>query len=144
MSDQDPKQGRPPQDMGPPPDPSFQSVVDTFAVPALIWTGHIQPPGEERFEPNLDMAQYQIGMLEILEEKTKGNLGTEEEEYIEGILHNVRIAYMRTQEALGRTAAGEGEPQVESPKPETGGEPSGPQEVKPEERNVRESKKYNL
>ncbi|MCX8035573.1 MAG: DUF1844 domain-containing protein [Candidatus Sumerlaeia bacterium] len=77
-----------------PPHPTFRHLVETFAVPALIWTGHLLNPVSEKAEPNLKLAQYQIGILELLEAKTKGNLTADEKDYLDEMLHAVRMAYL--------------------------------------------------
>ena len=45
-------------------------------------------------EENLLFAKYQIGILEMLQEKTKGNLDREEELHLENTLHTLRMAFI--------------------------------------------------
>ena len=94
------------QSEAPPPMPeaSFQYIVQMFGVQALIWTGHIPNPGDEKAEPNLDLAQFQIGLLEVVEQKTKGNLDKDEEEYLGAMLHNARMAFIGAKDRLAHEA----------------------------------------
>jgi len=48
----------------------------------------------ERKEPNLELARYSIDMLELLKEKTKGNLEAEEERFLEEMTHQLRLRYV--------------------------------------------------
>ncbi len=95
-----------------PPQPTFSRLVETFAVPALVWTGHLVNPVSEKAEPNLQLAQYQIGMLEILETKTKGNLTDDEKSYLDEMLHAVRMAYLQASN-LKKDAGGTTPPPTE-------------------------------
>ncbi|GAH57754.1 unnamed protein product [marine sediment metagenome] len=43
----------------------------------------------------MDMAKYNIDMLEALQEKTKGNLTEQEGKVLENTLNEVRMAYVK-------------------------------------------------
>lgn len=43
---------------------------------------------------NMDLAKYSIDMLELLKEKTKGNLENQEERFLEETLHQLRMKYL--------------------------------------------------
>jgi hypothetical protein len=99
MSEQRTEKSASSQPHVPPADPSFFRIVESIAVPALIWTGHLRNPLDEKAEPDLELAKYQIGLLEVLEKKTKGNLEKDEEDFLGNMLHSVRLAYVRATEA---------------------------------------------
>ncbi len=48
-------------------------------------------------EHNLDFARHHIDTLAMLQEKTKGNLSSEEDEMLEGLIHQLRMAFMAVQ-----------------------------------------------
>ena len=54
----------------------------------------LQVEGQKK-EPDLETAKYNIGMLETVEEKTKGNLSEEEKKVLESTLNQVRMAYVK-------------------------------------------------
>jgi hypothetical protein len=56
--------------------------------------GLLAVEGQQK-EKNLELARYNIDMLETLEEKTKGNLSKEEAEVLDHILSQVRMAYVK-------------------------------------------------
>jgi len=57
--------------------------------------GLLQIKGQEKRQPDLEMARYNIDMLETLEEKTKGNLTREEEIVLANTLSDLRMGYVK-------------------------------------------------
>jgi len=81
-------------------EPSFFRIVETFAVPAMVWTGYAPNPLDEKAGPDLDLAKYHIGLLEVLERKTKGNLEKAEADFLAEMLHVTRLAFVRARDKL--------------------------------------------
>ncbi len=79
---------------GPLPKGNFAALVSMLVTQALFAMGMFKIEGHER-EPDLEMAKYNIDMLETLQEKTKGNLSKEEEKVLENTLNEVRMAYVK-------------------------------------------------
>ena len=76
------------------PPPSFSLLVATFASQAMVAFGKVPDPIEGKTEVRLEMARHAIDMLDILEQKTKGNLSSDEAAMLEGILHQLRVEFM--------------------------------------------------
>ena|SRR5215475_863697 len=76
------------------PPPSFSLLVATFASQAMVAFGKAPDPIEGKTEVRLEMARHAIDMLDILEQKTKGNLDADEAAMLEGILHQLRMEFM--------------------------------------------------
>jgi len=76
------------------PKPTFPQIVDTFFIQTMISIGKQMNPMNQKYERDLPIARYQIGILELLEEKTKGNLSEEEETHLTNALHTLRMAYL--------------------------------------------------
>lgn len=70
--------------------PSFESLVSSIYSAVLFNLGEIKVKGMDNVCDSLEMAKFNIGLLEMLEEKTRGNLTKEESTYLEGILANSR------------------------------------------------------
>ena len=62
---------------------------------ALFALGLLQIKDQEKKEPDLALAKYNIDMLETLEEKTKGNLTMEEETVLGNTLNELRMGYVK-------------------------------------------------
>jgi hypothetical protein len=90
MSEQSPKPSVP--DQLPP--PSFGLLVATFASQATVAFGHVANPIDGKKEVRLELARHAIDMLDILEGKTKGNLTADEAAMLEGVLHQLRMAFV--------------------------------------------------
>jgi hypothetical protein len=72
----------------------FSSLVLPFFTQGLILLGQIEEGKEKKEDKNLDLVKRLIELLDLLKEKTKGNLKTEEEQFIESSLHQLKLAYM--------------------------------------------------
>ena len=69
-------------------------LVSMLTTQALFALGLIQIKGEEDREPDLELARYNIDMLEAIEQKTKGNLTPEEQELLKNTLSDLRMGYV--------------------------------------------------
>ncbi len=79
---------------GPLPKGDFAALVSMLVTQALFALGMLQVEGQKK-EPDLEMAKYNIDILETVEEKTKGNLSEEEKKVLESTLGQVRMAYVK-------------------------------------------------
>jgi hypothetical protein len=70
--------------------PSFESLVSSIYSAVLFNLGEIKVKGADSVCENVDMARFNVGLLEMLEEKTKGNLSDEERTYLQSVLLNSR------------------------------------------------------
>ncbi len=80
---------------GPLPKGDFAALVSMLVTQALFALGVLKVEGQEKKEADLEMAKYNIDMLETLEEKTKGNLTEQEKKVLESTLNQVRMAYVK-------------------------------------------------
>ncbi len=80
---------------GPLPNGNFAALVSMLTTQALFALGLLQVEGQEKRQPDLALAKYNIDMLETLEEKTKGNLTKEEETVLANTLSELRMGYVK-------------------------------------------------
>jgi len=73
---------------------SFFDLVGMVAQPIAIYLGDAKLPGDESAE-NLDMAGLHIDLLEVLRNKTAGNLTAEEHTFLEDLLYQLRMRYVQ-------------------------------------------------
>jgi len=73
---------------------NFAALISMLTTQALFAMGVLKVEGQEK-EPDLELAKYNIDMLETLEEKTKGNLTEEEKKVLENTLSQLRMAYVK-------------------------------------------------
>ena len=75
------------------PDANLSALINSLATQSLLSMGVVAPRGVEP-EVNLDMAKFNIDLLGVLEEKTKGNLSAEEQKLLDNVLYEVRSRYV--------------------------------------------------
>jgi len=78
---------------GPLPQADFTTLVSSFLTQALVAMGMIEHPQLKR-SVNLDLAKFNVDMLSVLEEKTRGNLTEQEKQMLDQALHQVRMAFV--------------------------------------------------
>ncbi len=76
------------------PPATFPILVTTFATQAMAALGQLPDPIEGKPVVRKELAKFQIDMLGVLEEKTKGNLSSEESNMLTDVLHQLRMAFV--------------------------------------------------
>jgi hypothetical protein len=78
----------------------FAGLVSMLFTQTLFSLGFIQVKGEEKRPPDMGLAKFNIDLLEMLEEKTKGNLAEDEKQTLANTLNELRMAYVKVAEAV--------------------------------------------
>jgi hypothetical protein len=81
----------------PPIEANFPVLLETLAVPALIALGEMENPGTGKREANPPAARLYIDLLEVIEEKTKGNLSPDEAQMLKALLFDLRMRFVNRQ-----------------------------------------------
>jgi hypothetical protein len=84
---------------------TFERLIESFYMTALLQLGAIRPEGEA---PAVDIigARQTIDSLTLLQEKTKGNLIEREQNLLQNILFELRMAWIEITNAIASGAAG--------------------------------------
>ncbi len=77
------------------PEINFATFVVSLNASALLHLGAIEDPTSGKTDKNLPMAKQTIDILNLLEEKTAGNLSKDEENLLKSILYDLRIIYVK-------------------------------------------------
>ncbi|WP_353072220.1 DUF1844 domain-containing protein [Tunturiibacter gelidiferens] len=87
-----------------PPAMSFDQLVQSVYMTSIMQLGGTTQEGQQ---PQVDIlgARQSIDMLQVLEDKTKGNLSPEETRLLESALFELRMAFLEVTQALARSAA---------------------------------------
>jgi len=93
-----PQEPLPPQSQEMPP-ASFEMLMTMFATEAMAALGQLPNPMTNELSVNIEHARYAIDMLQMLEEKTKGNLELNEAKTLEDLLHQLRMLFVAQQPA---------------------------------------------
>lgn len=96
-----------------PPKPDFITHCASLATQAMISMGAIAHPmtGEAQFDPI--QARYVIDTLEMLKEKTTGNLSDEEARTIESLVSELKLVWVQVAKATDQASAEKPEPGTE-------------------------------
>ena len=97
---------KPPETMPPTPEAprslppaDFATLVLSLGSSAVMYLGQSDGPAGKKATRNLPMAKHAIDLLTVLEEKTKGNLSSEEEQILESLLFDLRLRYVEALKA---------------------------------------------
>ncbi len=77
------------------PEITFANLVFSLSTSALIQLGEIQDPINKEAEKNLPLAKQTIDLIGMLQEKTKGNLTSDEEKLMENVLYDLKMRYVK-------------------------------------------------
>ncbi len=72
----------------------FSSFILSLYSSGLVQLGKVEDPITGKKKINLDLAKHTIEMIAMLKEKTKGNLALEENNLLEALLSEIRLAFV--------------------------------------------------
>lgn len=73
----------------------FVELVMMQAQQAAMFLGQLPGPDGSQPQVNLEYARLFIDQLEMLQEKTRGNLSNEESQVLTGVLSDLRLAFVK-------------------------------------------------
>ena len=74
---------------------NFVTFILSMSASAMLHMGQVPNPETGKSEKNLPLAKQSINIIEMLKEKTKGNLDTEESKLLESVLYDLRMNYVQ-------------------------------------------------
>ncbi len=95
----------------------FVEFVMMHAQNAALFLGQIPNPQSGEAEVNLELAKMFIDQLAMIQEKTRGNLSTEESTVLRNALSNLQMAYVEVSGTGAAAAAPEPGPTAPPPAP---------------------------
>ncbi|MBS1911169.1 MAG: DUF1844 domain-containing protein [Bacteroidetes bacterium] len=72
----------------------FATLVSMFSTQAMMAMGKLANPATGRVDRNLQGAQFMIDMLEVVDERTQGNLTSDEARMLSAALSDLRLNYV--------------------------------------------------
>jgi hypothetical protein len=72
----------------------FSSLVFPFYTQALFKLGILEDPTQSQAEVNLALSRRLIDLLDLLKDRTKGNLNPEEDKFLESCLQQLKMHYL--------------------------------------------------
>ncbi len=77
------------------PDADFSGLVSMLTTQAFFALGVIRTEADREAPTDFAMAKYNIDMLAIIEEKTKGNISDDEAKLLQSALHQLRMVFVK-------------------------------------------------
>jgi hypothetical protein len=86
------------------PPPSLAELINLITMQAMAGMGLLAGPGGERIPPHLETAKHFIDLLQVLEDKTKGNLTPDEQKLLDQVLYEMRMTFVQVAGGGGAAA----------------------------------------
>jgi len=77
------------------PEITFPSLIFSLSSTALFHLGELPDPQTNEKKKDLPLAKHTIDTIAMLKEKTAGNLTGDEEKFIENVLTDLRLRYVK-------------------------------------------------
>jgi len=72
----------------------FMQLVMQNQQIAMMAMGKLKHPVSDKIERNLELAKISIDTLDMIKAKTKGNLSSYEEKYLDEVLRDLKLNYV--------------------------------------------------
>ncbi len=76
------------------PEASFRLFISSLATQTLINLGEMENPLNKKRALALDQAKFTIDTLQIIKDKTVGNLTDDELKYLDTLIYDLRMRYV--------------------------------------------------
>jgi hypothetical protein len=80
----------------------FETLVSYLSTTAMFQLGVLPGPSGERIPSDMVSARRTIDLLEVLQEKTRGNLTPAESRFLEEVLYELRLSYVEVEKRGAR------------------------------------------
>jgi hypothetical protein len=77
-----------------PPPIDFPSYILSYYTQGLVLLGEVPNPYTNKKEEDVEAARHTIDILSMIEQKTKGNLSSEEQQLLETVVYELRMKFM--------------------------------------------------
>ena len=81
------------------PDVTFSNFVLSLSTTVMYHLGDFPDPATNKANKNLAAAKQTIDMLNMIKDKTMGNLDNDEKQLLEGMLYELMLRYVKEKEA---------------------------------------------
>ena len=82
--------------------PGFETLVSYLSTTAMFQLGLIPGPSGEHIPADMVNAQRTVDLLELLQEKTQGNLTASESRLLDDVLYELRMSFVEVQKRQAR------------------------------------------
>ncbi len=83
-----------------PSESDFLGFVSTLAMQTMVALGEVAHPETGQPQSDLSQARYLIDVIQLLSEKTAGNLSIEEASELKTLLYELRIKFVKKSQSI--------------------------------------------
>ncbi|MBN1586327.1 MAG: DUF1844 domain-containing protein [Candidatus Omnitrophica bacterium] len=91
---------------GPGSESAFQIFISSLGIQTLMHLGELPNPMTQQPELQMDQAKHMMDILEMLQQKTKGNLTSTEAQLLDDLLYELRMKYIARIQAISEPPPG--------------------------------------
>lgn len=73
----------------------FSTLIMSIGSSALIALGQSPNPSSGEIEKDLKMASFNIDLLKVLQNKTKGNLSDDESKFLNNLVSDLQVQFLK-------------------------------------------------
>ena len=84
----------------------FETLITEYSTTAMAYLGGMPDPETQEPIFNLQLAKRMIDTIDLLKEKTKGNLSTPESNFLENTLYSLKMTYVRAVQSSASPESG--------------------------------------
>ncbi len=85
---------------------SFNALVVSLATTAAVHLGDVAETATgQKLPPNLEASGHMVDLLNVLAEKTRGNLTPDEQKFLTQVLYELRMRFIDAKKAADSDAA---------------------------------------
>jgi Domain of unknown function (DUF1844) len=92
------------------PPASLELLLTTLGTEALVAMGQLPHPVTGKLHAQRHQAKYLIDTIDVLRQKTKGNLTPGEQQLVESLLHQLRMVFVETAGQAGQPSSAKSGP----------------------------------
>jgi len=74
--------------------PNFLMLIQMYNFEGMIALGKVHNPATNQMSKSLEHAKYVIDVLEVLKDKTRGNLDSEESRLLDQTISSLKLNYV--------------------------------------------------
>jgi len=76
---------------------TFSTLILSMASSAVLALGLDKNPQTGQYEKDLDVARFNIDMLNLLRDKTKNNLNKDEQQFLDNVVSDLQMKFVQVQ-----------------------------------------------
>lgn len=83
----------------------FSTLLLSLGSSAVLALGLEKNPHTGQYEKDVDVARFNIDMLKLLKDKTKGNLTKEEDAFLNSLVNDLQLKFVYASQGSGNDSA---------------------------------------